>query len=261
MNEESFNNPTPYQDINQLLFFAAHELKNILANNIVGFYLTGSLSYNDFVPGRSDIDLLVIVKSPLSKRKIGQVKQMHLDMEKRYPQWAERIECSYLPASELENISPPIAPRPYIGGGIFYPEAPYGSEWIINQWYLYKYAIALIGPGFTTLTAPIHIDDVQKACLADLFTEWAPKINEPEWLENSHYQSYLVLNLCRILYTVIRGDVGSKSVSAKWVQNEYPEWIDLLAIALDWQYDIKMDEKEKVIEFLRFTLDKVVHSS
>ena len=257
MNKKTFYSPTPYQDVNELLSFAANSLKDILADALVGFYLTGSLSYNDFVPGRSDIDLLVIVKNPLSNQEIDRVKQMHLHIETRYPQWAERIECSYLPVSELENISPPKTPRPYMGGGIFYPEAPYGNEWIINQWFLYKCSIAIIGPNFKTLTAPINIDDVRKACIADLFTEWAPKINEPEWLENSHYQSYLVLNLCRILHTVIRGDAASKSVSAKWVQNEYPEWSELVTIAMNWKYGAKMNEKERAIEFLRFTLNKV----
>ena len=148
-----------------------------------------------------------------------------------------------------------------MGGGVFYAEAPYGNEWIINQWFLYKYAVALIGPDFKTLTGPVNIDDVRKACIADLFTEWAPKINDPEWLENSHNQSYLVLNLCRILYTVICSDAVSKTIAAKWVQTEYPEWSGLVTIAMEWKYDVKMNEKEKAIEFLRFVLDKLVHGS
>jgi hypothetical protein len=29
---------------------------------------------------------------------------------------------------------------------------------------------------------------------------------------------------------------------------------------MDWKYDLKMDEKEKVIEFLWFTIDKIKNS-
>jgi len=257
MDREVFNSLTPHLDINELLLFAANVINDILRDNVIGFYLTGSLTYNDFVPGRSDIDLLVVVKNPLSKEDINQVEQFHLDVERCYPQWAERIEYSYLPHAQLKNILPPKTPRPYIGGGKFYAEAPYGNEWIINQFFLYKYGIALIGPDFKTLAAQVNINDVRKASIKDLFTEWAPKINDPEWLENSHYQSYLVLNLCRILYTIICGDAASKTISAKWVQAEYPEWAGLVKIAMDWKYDIKMDQKEKAIEFLWFTINKV----
>jgi len=257
MDCEAFEKLTPYADINALLFFAAESVNAILRHNIIGFYLTGSLTYHDFVPGRSDIDLLVVISNPLSKKEINQVEQLHLGIESHYPQWAERIECSYLPVAQLKNVLPPKAPRPYMGGGKFYAEAPYGNEWIINQYFLYNYGIELIGPDFKTLVGPVNINDVRKACIEDLFTEWAPKINEPEWLENSHYQSYLVLNLCRILYTVICGYAVSKTNAAKWVQNTYPEWLGLIKICLDWKYDVKMHEKEKVIEFVGFVIDKI----
>lgn len=257
MERKAFTGLTPYRDINELLFFADQAISDILKDNIIGFYLTGSLTYNDFVPGRSDIDLLVVVRNPLSKENINRVEQFHLNIERRYSQWAERIECSYLPVGELKDIIPPKTPRPYFGGGKFYPEAPYGNEWIINKYFLYNYGIALLGPDFKTLAGPVNINDLRKASAKDLFTEWVPKINDPEWLENSHYQSYLVLNLCRILYTLIYGDAASKTISAKWVQTEYPEWAGLIEIAMHWQYDVKMDEKEKVIEFTRFTIDKV----
>lgn len=50
-------------------------------------------------------------------------------------------------------------------------------------------------------------------------------MNDLQWLSNSHSQSYLVLNLCRILYTIMRGAVASKSGSALWVKNEFcSEW-------------------------------------
>ena len=122
----------------------------------------------------------------------------------------DRLECSYTPIDMLKNILPPKEPRPYYGGGIFYDEAPYGNEWIINNYLLYEHGITLIGPDFKKLTTPIDIIEVQKACIRDLFQEWEPKITDFEWLDNSHYQSYLVMNLCRILYTVMCGVTGTK---------------------------------------------------
>ncbi|HZY35550.1 MAG TPA: nucleotidyltransferase domain-containing protein [Mucilaginibacter sp.] len=257
MEKEAFTRLTPYPAINELLFISAEAIAGILGNKVIGFYLTGSLTYNDFVPGRSDIDLLVVVREALSKEEIKKVEFFHFDLESRFPNWREKIECSYLPVMQLKNILPPEKPRPYFGGGKFYAEAPYGNEWIINQYFLYKYGIALTGPEFKTLCRPIDINDVQKACVADLFIEWQPKANDRKWLENSHYQSYLVLNICRILYVIFCAEAASKTVSARWVQCEFPEWSRLIGIALDWKYCMRMNEKEIAIEFLRFAIDKV----
>jgi len=248
---------TPYQDINDVIVLFLEELKKYLGDNLMGLYLTGSLSYGDFVRERSDIDFEAIVKNPLSSEELELVKALHIKIENKYKEWAERIECSYLPVNLLPEIMPPKIPRPWWGSGVFYPEALYGNEWIINQYQLYNFGITLFGPDYKIISKPIDIKEVQKACVGDLFQEWELKIRDSKWLENSHYQSYLVLNLCRILYTVLCGEVGSKKVSAEWAKNEYPEWKKLIEIAENWRYGIEMKEKEKAIELVKFTMDKV----
>jgi hypothetical protein len=157
----------------------------------------------------------------------------------------------------LSNVLPPKKPRPYLGEGIFYPEATYGNEWIINLYLQYHYGIALVGPDFKTLIAPIDIVEVQKACIRDVFREWEPKIADSAWLNNSHYQSYIVLNLCRILYTVLHGATGSKVVSAAWVKHEYDEWAELIEAAENWQYGQTMNRLNETVEFIKFAIGKV----
>ena len=103
----------------------------------------------------------------------------------------------------------------------------------------------------------ISIYDVQKACIKDLYEEWEPKINDPDWLNNYHYQSYFVLNLCRILHTVIKGLASSKTTSASWVKKEYPEWVNLIQKAEDWGYEDKMNSEKESIAFLKFVIKKV----
>ena len=44
----------------------ADGFRNILGNNLAGTYLHGSLAMNCFNPKRSDVDLLVVVNSPLT---------------------------------------------------------------------------------------------------------------------------------------------------------------------------------------------------
>jgi len=249
---------TPYADVNQILESLASQLQTILNDNLVGFYLTGSLSYGDFIHERSDIDLLVVVKNPPSSDTLAALGKMHGEGEREHTKWSKRIECSYVPLAMLTNILPPSKPRPYFGEGTFYPKAPYGNEWIINQYLLYHHGIPVWGPPYKDLVQEISIEDVREACIRDLFEEWSPKQSDPEWLSNSHYQSYLVLNLCRILYTVMRHSTASKKTSAQWVRESFaPQWTGLIEEAENWSYEKEMDMRETTIEFIQFVVDKV----
>lgn len=251
-------NHTPYKDVNEVLNALTAGMASILGGNLVGVYLTGSLSYGDFNPENSDIDLLAIMKNPASQEQLEALKKMHVHVEQTHEKWAKRIECSYVPLDMLENIQPPQTPRPYVGEGIFYLEAPYGNEWIINQYLLYKHGISLRGPDFKTLVQPIDVEDVREACIRDLFEEWEPKMTNPTYLQNSHYQSYIVLNLCRILYTVMRHSTATKKASASWVKSEFgPRWNTLIQTAESWHYGTEMNLKEETIEFIQFVVDRV----
>lgn len=254
---ELAKNITPHRDINDVLYFLLQNIKEIFKEKLTGFYLTGSLSYGDFEKGRSDIDLVVVLKRAVSSKQMKLIEILHAEMGQKFPKWAERVECSYVPMDMLSNILPPKEPRPYFGGGIFYPEAPCGNEWLINNYLLYKYSIPLLGPDFKTLIEPISIEDVKQACRRDLDVEWKPKITDNLYLENSHQQSYVVLNLCRILYTVMNGETVSKKVANNWAKKEYPEWRNLIETADNWHYGAEMKREQEVVEFIKFAIKKV----
>src|SRR2546429_1566839 len=102
---------TPYPAINTMLTEWVGGVKRLFGNKIVGLYLSGSLAYGDFVPERSDIDLQAVVRSPLTPDELRLVEQWHREIEQRCPQWADRIECSYVPLELLRELRPPAKPR------------------------------------------------------------------------------------------------------------------------------------------------------
>ena len=250
---------TAYRDVNELLQFYVERLRLTLRGNLEGIYLTGSLSYGDFNYARSDIDIVVIVESPLSHTELDAVRHLHMEVEAKFQAWAKRLEASYTPAPMLGQVRPPLEPRPYWGGdGVFHEAAQYGNEWIINNYLLYRYGIVLYGPEFRELTAPIDMEEVQKACLRDLFQEWEPKAADPEWFQNSHFASYFVLNLCRILFTVMGGEAGSKTVAAEWVRSHYGEpWTGLIHEAEEWSYGSEFKARDQAVELLNFVIGEV----
>jgi|GEM_PF-960886 len=253
-------NITPYPEINEIFFAFVEGVVEILRENLKGIYLTGSLSYGDFNENSSDIDLTVILEDPVSPAELARIRRFHIQLEGQYSKWSSRLECTYTPVEMLMNVLPLLELRPWYCGfeRHLYEQAPYGNEWIINNHLLYRSAIPLIGPDFKELMTPVEILEVQKACIRDLFTEWEPKIASPSYLSDSHNQSYLILNLCRILYTVFKGSTGSKKISAAWVKQEFGmPWMDLIELAENWQYGIDFDERTRTIGFIRFTVEQV----
>jgi predicted nucleotidyltransferase len=249
-------NVTSYRDINKIIVSMAQGISKIFNKNLIGIYLFGSLTYGDFNKESSDVDMVTILKNPVTESEFKELKELHKQIEKSSPDWAKRIENSYTPQSMLTSIMPPGS-RPYYGEGVFYSQAQYGNEWIINLYLLYNYGKAIVGPEFGELVQPIKIQDVQQACVRDLFKEWEPKLRELEWLDNSHYQSYLVMNLCRILNTVMNATTLSKKKSAVWVKQEYPKWKELIQTAGDWHFGTEMKQKDKTLEFLKFVIKEV----
>ncbi|MBI5933243.1 MAG: DUF4111 domain-containing protein [Chloroflexi bacterium] len=252
---------TPFEDVNAILQYFVEGVSPIFGENLIGVYLTGSLSYNAFNYETSDIDLTVILKTPISASELSAIKQFHARMEKQFKKWSQRLECSYTPLEMLPNVLPPEKPRPWYWGGegILYEEAPYGNEWIINKYLLWHYAIPLVGADFKTLTNEVDIEEVQKACIRDLCTEWEPKKRDPGWFRNdSHYEAYFILNLCRILYTVMRKSAASKQIAAAWVKSHYGEsWAEVISLAESWRYGMDLNLREKAFQFLDFVIAEV----
>ena len=251
---------TRYEDVDQLLSFYWQQVVAILGENLAGMYLTGSLSYGAFRYDSSDIDITVMVKRPVSRDELDAIQRLHREIEDQFSKWARRLECTYTPVSMLPSITPPKEPRPWYWGGegVLYEEAPYGNEWIINNYLLYQQGITLHGPEFRDLTGPINIEEVQKACIRDLFKEWEPKKKDDDWFYNSHYASYFVLNLCRILHTVMTQRAGSKKTAAAWVKRRYGEqWKDLVAAAEQWHYGVELNVRDQALVFLEFVVEEV----
>ena len=57
---------TSYSKINVLLDELLHSMKAILNEELIGFYLDGSLALGDFDPATSDVDFIAAVARPLA---------------------------------------------------------------------------------------------------------------------------------------------------------------------------------------------------
>lgn len=248
---------TKHNDINEVLASLSKNLEATLGNQLIGIYLIGSLTYGDFDQSSSDIDLIMLLSSELSKEQIDLVKNIHHIIASQYPIWAKRIECSYITQDMLSSMEPPA--RPYINEGQMYETAKFGNEWLINLQVLYQCGIALLGPEPQKLIKlPITIAAVRKASQQDFYQEWEPLLKNPAILKDSHYQAYVILTLCRILYRQKHEDIVSKKVASAWVKENYgTQWGDLIEKAESWQYGQEMNSINEILEFIQFITNEL----
>ena len=252
--------PTRYPDVDAIVRSFTEGVVSTLQENLVGVYLTGSLSYEAFAYDSSDIDITVVMERRASRGELEAIQRLHSHLEAKFVKWAKRLECSYTPVEMLTSVMPPREPRPWYWGGdsMLYPEAPFGNEWIINNYHLYNDSIPLVGPGFRELAEPVDIEEVRKACVRDLFQEWVPKKSNMAWFRDSHHESYFVVNLCRILHTVLCSSAGSKETAAIWAAEYCGErWRRLICSARRWHYGVDLSIRDEALDFLDFVVSEV----
>ena len=92
-------------------------------------------------------------------------------------------------------------------------------------------------------------------------SSWATHLlNHPEEIRHRGYQSYIVLTLCRILYTLQVGEVTSKLKSASWAKESIGEkWKTLIDQAWEGRHHSQMQaDKEDIrqtLDFIKYALE------
>ena len=87
--------------------------------------------------------------------------------------------------------------------------------------------------------------------------------HDPEWLvwvSHQWCQVFVVLTLCRMLYSIATGDVASKPVAAQWARNNLNQrWQSLIASSLakkEDQNEIDLGELAETIAFIQYAFDQ-----
>ncbi len=247
-------NAIPYADINELLSQVLSRIQTILGDRLIGLYLFGSLVAGDFDYNTSDIDVVAAISTDLNEKEFEQLEAMHLDLMNRYKQWDNRIEIGYIAVEHLQKAQTyhPIA--------LISPGEPFHikvaqNDWLINRSVLYEKGITLYGPPPQIISAPIS-QELRMHAVQKRMQKWRDWIEQSGGKEKRPGQAYMILTMCRLLYTFRQGGFVSKKQAALWAMQELPEWAALIQDALRWRDDFRnedIDHSATVAETLRFT--------
>ena len=90
------------------------------------------------------------------------------------------------------------------------------SWWRVHLAVLRAQGVTLAGPVPQTCIDPVTPQALQRT-IAETVPGWAtPNLDDPTLLRSHGSQAYVVLTLCRMLYTLQTGRVASKRVAARW---------------------------------------------
>jgi len=253
--------PTPYSDVNEILSLVFTTVKEILQDHFVGMYLFGSLANGDF-DEHSDIDVLVVTDSKISSDVFSALKEMHERIAKVDSPWAIQLEVSYIPQNALRRFDPVDNLHPHMdrGSGETLHLMAHASDWIIQRHLLREHGVVISGPDLKTLIDPVSPNDIRQAII-DVLPLWVnPLLADPAQIKNCGYQSFIVLSLCRMLYTLQYGTIVSKRVVAQWGQDTLDsQWTPLIEQAWLGRQNPGLEARPAdingTLDLIRYTLE------
>ena len=220
-----------HPDVSDLLADIHARLIRLLSENLVGIYVFGSVAWDDYDPGVSDADLLVVTARQLVAADYARLQQMHAALAAGREQWKDRIEVAYLSRQALRTFKERTSEIGIVSPGESFHVVTAGKDWLMNWYDVREHAIVVSGPDPKTLIDPITRSEL-KACIRDYVRLFPERVRD-----NFHQGSdaYAVLTMCRSLHTNVVGETATKRVAAEWAASKYPEWSNLISQAQEWR--------------------------
>lgn len=255
--------PTSDPEINTLLQALQSGIQSLLGDQLLGLYLEGSLAAGGF-DAASDIDFVAVTQEEVTPEQFTALQALHDRLQALDTPWAIQLEGMYLSRAALRRHDPAHAVFPNLerGPGERLKMVRYDESGVIHRWILRQYGIVLLGLPPHELIDPVSSDDLRQAVRALLPGWGGGLLEDPSYLQQAGYQSYVVLSMCRILYTIQHGAIVSKLTAAEWAKDALPErWRPLIERA--WvtrsaaHGQPSPEEISATLGFVRYTLQQI----
>jgi hypothetical protein len=226
-------------------------------------YLVGSLALGDFRPRESDLDLVIVTSETLSDETVASLRDLHQRFDQSVSVWARHLDVVYLPAEILRESFPTATHYPVLEWPGPLALAPLESGWPIQRYTLREYGVVVSGPHPRSLLDPVNPDDLRRAS-AVIVERWRDQAHRDSewivWLQEPANFTFVVLTLCRLLYTLATGSVASKPAAARWAESALPSrWSGLIGHAATGQHvpdDASEHDVNNTLAFLEYTYER-----
>jgi hypothetical protein len=246
--------------VNDLIAITLEAAQAVLGDQFIGMYLDGSLTSGDF-DAASDIDFVVVTQDDVSGDLFLKLGVMHDRIAAVDSPWAIQLEGSYISQPAIRRYDPAHAMHPNIerGLGERLKMVDHDETWAVHRHVLRERGIALVGPDLRAMIDPVSEEELRRA-MHKLLNGWGRNIlDNPQSLSSGGYQSYVVLSLCRALFTLQTGRVASKPFAAAWAKEHLDgKWAPLIERAIEGRHhsDLQADPHD-----IKETLEMIGYST
>jgi len=231
------------EQIRRLINNILEHFKEVLGDNLIGFYLHGSLAMNCFNPLSSDVDFIVIVKRKLTVEQKKTIIDYLLKQYENFP--TKGVEMSIVLEKYLKNF---VYPTPfelhysdmwyeqYKSGKVDYSKQNYDDDLAAHFVITKNRGICLFGKPIKEV-----FPEVPKA----IYTQ--SLLSDADWIYTDSEKDpvYTILNLCRILAFLKDNKITSKIEGGKWALLKLPKEFSSL-INFAFQYYSNVNENKQL---------------
>ena len=256
-------------EVREIIDLLVTEVHAILGEHLIGIYLYGSLATGGF-DRNSDVDYVVVTNEELSEGQFTAIEAVHNHLKTMEVWCADQLEGSYIPIEGLKRYDPARALFVHIDRG---PDEhlhriqladerlsrAWWGGWVLLRLTLRESGMTLVGPDPKILIDPVPDAEIRQAAVFNV-NDWAGSIlSDPAQIKGRGYQSYTVLTLCRILYTLHTGKVTSKPEAIRWAKAHLDEkWTPLIDRAWLGRQNpglaAELGDLNETLAFIRFTI-------
>lgn len=203
------------------------EICNMEPGFVDGIYLTGSLTMNDFYPGKSDIDFLVLCRTLPDRQIAGRIERVHKAVERRCA--GPGLSGSYLATGSLSAADPEsIKTLSYHAGSVQYQPFDMAPVALAElKWN----AFTIFGRAAGTLPVDTVEKQVDDFLHRNIHSYWKKWIQRHAAVFNRKILLFLfprltewaVLGVARQIYTLQTGKITSKKAAGFYCMAFLPD--------------------------------------
>ncbi len=221
---------SPYPGVSSLIEELLGRIRASIGDRLSGLYLFGSLVAGDFDLDKSDIDLLAIVEGDIDDTALVVLGEMHDAFIRSYPEWEDRIEVAYVSVEAMRDFKshPSRIARISPGEPLHFREMD--SQWLMDWYQVQEQDVTVLGPPPHRYIPHISTEEFIES-LKNRLPDWRISVGDAHTVG---HQSYIILSLCRTLYSIHHSRQVSKVAAGEWASLEFPEWSQLIRDALRW---------------------------
>jgi predicted nucleotidyltransferase len=211
-----------------------------LGTSLRGVIGHGSWVHGDFAPGRSDLDLLVVLRNDPSLRLVRIVEPVLSAVVQANPPWRGRLELGFVTREAVADVladSSTLRQTARVSPGEPLHLVTATRHQVLD-WAAAARGLSLYGPPPAELMPPIPTPIVH-AVVREHLHDWRTWVEGVDLGDSEGYgfQAYAVLTVSRAAALLCTGEHLSKRRAAHWAITAYPQWDDWISWAEAWWYD------------------------